>query len=132
MATLPRTSSGEQPVVLILSPPFDGGIIAGDVTILVQVEHISIGSSGGMNLPGTMHLIYYLDAVPPVAPGRPAYSAPGTYAASPSTSHTWHGVAPGTHTFSVQLVNRDDIPLEPPVLDAVDVTAVSPGDIIVH
>jgi hypothetical protein len=109
------------PAVLITSPPFDGGVLAGNVTVTVEVEG---------PLPGS-HLIYYMDVVPPVAGGRPAYTAAGTYAVSSLPFYSWTGVPPGTHTFAVQMVNPEDAPLEPPVLDAVDVTAVSPSQIAV-
>jgi len=107
--------------VLILSPEFDGGVMAGNVTVVVRMENPPPGS----------HLIYYRDAVPPSAEGIPALSAPGTWAVSAMAAYTWHGVSPGTHTFAVQLVNSDDTPLDPPVLDAVDVTAVSPSQVAV-
>ncbi len=107
--------------MLILSPEFDGGVIAGNVTVTVGVE----------NPPPGARLIYYRDVVPPVARGIPAYTAPGTFASTTVDSYTWPGVPPGTHTFAVQMVKADDTPLEPPVLDAVDVTAVLPSRIAV-
>lgn len=121
--------AAEVPAVLITSPPFDGGVISGDVTIVVQVRHFTLDAQGGTNRPGSGHLIYYRDTVPPVVKGQPAFTMPGTYAVSPSLEHTWTDVTPGTHTFAVQLVNPDTTPLDPPVIDAVDVTAVSPEEI---
>ena len=119
----------EAPAVFITSPPFDGGVISGNVTIVVQVTHFSLATEGSVNVPGTGHLVYYLDAAPPVARGQPAFTQPGTYAVSPSPLYTWTDVRPGTHTFAVQLVNPDNTPLNPPVIDAVDVTVVSPEEI---
>ena len=119
------------PAVFITSPPFDGGVLSGNVTITVQVTHFVLGGGGGTNRSGSGRLIYYRDVVPPVVQGQPALTVPGSYAISSSDVYTWSGVQPGTHTFSVQLVNPDDSPLDPPAIDAIDVTAVSPGDIVV-
>lgn len=63
---------------------------------------------------------------PKTAPGETALTGTGTYSTSSDTSYTWEGVAPGIHTFAVQIANADDTPLDPPAIDAVDVTAVSP------
>ncbi len=115
------------PAVLITSPEFDGGVMAGNVTIVTAVEGFTITPPGGHNLPGTGHLIFYRDVAPPVTPHWPAFSVPGSYRISPGTSLTWDNISPGTHTFSVQLVSADNTPLDPPALDAVDVTAVAPG-----
>ena len=128
--TGPSPQAGE-PQVLILAPDFDGGILAGNVTIVVQVTRFTLTPPGGPKAPGTGHLIYYRDVVPPVAPGQPAVTAPGTSVASLSDTLTWEDVTPGTHTFAVQLVQADNTPLRPPVLDAIDVTAVLPEAIAV-
>ncbi len=118
-----------EPTVLITSPEFDGGVPAGDVPVTVRVMNFSLVPAGAGIVPGSGHMVYYRDVVPPVMPGWPAFSKPGTYAPGDSLVHVWHDVTPGTHTFSVQLVNVDDTPLDPPVIDAVDVTAVSQAEI---
>jgi hypothetical protein len=112
--------------VFIITPPFDGGILAGDVTIFVEVTNFTLTPPGGTSVPGTGHLIYYRDVAPVAVQGFPAFTRPGTYAVSSATMYTWPGITPGTHTFAVQLVNSDDTPLDPPMVDAIDVTAVSP------
>jgi hypothetical protein len=64
-------------------------------------------------------IIYYYDVTPPVTPGQPAFSAPGTYVVRVplEESTIWKNVPPGQHTFSAQLVNPDDnSPLDPPVI----------------
>jgi hypothetical protein len=114
------------PTVFISSPPFDGGILAGNVTILVEVTNFTLIPQGGADVPGTGHLIYYRDVTPVAVPGYSAFTQPGTYAVSAKTLYTWPDIAPGTHTFAVQLVHADDTPLDPPVIDAIDVTAVVP------
>jgi hypothetical protein len=119
--------SAVRPAVLILDPPFDGGVAAGTVTVTVRVTDFALVPPGGPDTAGAGHLVYYRDVAPGTVPGERALTAPGTCVASVETAYAWDGVAPGTHTFAVQLVNADDTPLEPPALDAVDVTAVSPG-----
>lgn len=115
---------GGSPAVFIITPPFDGGVIAGNVTIMVRVADFSLVPPDGAGIPVTGHLIYYRDVVPPAVPSSPAFTRPGTFSVSSATTYTWQGIAPGTHTFAVQLVNPDNTPLNPPVIDAIDVTAV--------
>jgi hypothetical protein len=114
------------PSVFIIAPPFDGGILAGNVTILVEVTNFTLAPLGGTNVPGTGHLVYYMDVTPVTIRDHPAFTRPGTYTSSSATMHTWQGITSGTHTFAVQLVNSDDTPLDPPMVDAIDVTAVQP------
>ena len=130
-ATVPGTPVQGSPAVWILSPPFDGGVIAGNVTVTVQVDNFVLEGEEIPPGPGAGHLVYYRDVVPPVTPGEPALTPAGTFAISYSEHYIWTGVLPGTHTFVVQLVNHDNTPLDPPALDAIDVTAVSPADITV-
>ena len=129
LVTVPETPVQGSPAVWILSPPFDGGVVAGNVTITAQVDNFILEGEGAPPASGTGHLVYYRDVVPPVTQGEPALSPAGTFAISDSRHHIWTGVLPGTHTFAVQLVNHDNTPLDPPALDAIDVTAVSPTDI---
>jgi hypothetical protein len=114
------------PLVFIITPPFDGGILAGNVTIFVEVSNFILVPEEKENKPGTGHLIYYRDVVPPALRGVPAFTMPDTYGVSHITTFEWDGITPGTHTFAVQLVNADNTPLDPPVIDAIDVTAVTP------
>ena len=130
-ATVPGTTVRGSPALWILSPPFDGGVLSGNVTITVQVDNFVLEREGTPPVAGSGHLVYYRDVVPPVEPGELALSPAGTFAISYSRHHVWTGGLPGTHTFAVQLVTHDNTPLDPPALDAIDVTAVSPGDIAV-
>jgi hypothetical protein len=112
--------------VFITSPEFDGGIGAGMVTVTVQVRNFSLVNGTGRPVtPGEGHIIYFRDVTPRTESGLPAKTQPGTYQVSYNTSCTWYNVTPGTHTFSVELVTNDNTPLEPAVIDAVDVTAVA-------
>ncbi len=118
------------PEVFIVKPAFDAGIPAGDVTVVVEVHNFRpVSPDRRNNHLGEGHFIYYRDVVPPVAPGRPAFSAPGTYVSTPDTSYTWHNITVGTHTFAVQLVNNDNTPLNPPVVTDNDVTVYSPSNL---
>lgn len=41
------------------------------------------------------------------------------------TSYTWIGITPGRHTFAVQLVGNDHVPLRPAVKDQVGISVRS-------
>ena len=121
----PLTESGP-PWVYITSPEFDGGIDAGDVTVQVLVRNFSLASGPGRTgTPDVGHIICFMDVTPRTEPGVAVKTLPGTFQIADRTRCTWHNVPPGTHTFSVELVNDDGTPLVPPVIDAVDVTAVA-------
>ena len=77
---------------------------------------------GQTNVAGQGHLHYFLDADAPTTPGQPAVTAPGTYVSTELNSYIWQDVTPGQHTFTVQLVNNDDTPLNPPVTVRANVT----------
>jgi hypothetical protein len=88
-----------------------------NVSVFVQVSGFNlVNRIGGANVPGEGHIIYYLDVQPPTAPGQPAITTSGTYAASDAIFYVWTGVVEGVHTFSVELVNNDNTPLDPPVV----------------
>jgi plastocyanin len=109
---------------IVIKDPVEGSEVApGNVTISVEIMNFLLADKFGQkNVPGEGHIHYYMDAVVPTEPGKPAISAPGTYAPSPNTSHTWDDVAPGRHNLSVQLVNNDHTPLDPPVVSTVNIT----------
>ena len=122
----PVLSSPNPASVFITYPDFDGGIDAGNVTVVVQVRNFSLVNSTKRPVAaGEGHIIFFKDVPPRTEPGIPAETGPGTFQISYQTSCTWYSVSPGTHTFSAELVNSDNTPLVPPVIDAVDVTAVA-------
>lgn len=105
------------PMIKIVEPADGSKITAGNVTVMVEVSDFELMSKFGQeNVAGEGHIHYYMDAAVPTAPGAPAISAPGTYVQTENTSYTWQNVNAGMHNFSVQLVNNDHTPLEPPVL----------------
>lgn len=112
--------------VYITYPDFDGGVDAGNVTVTVQVWNFSLVNGVGRPVtPGEGHIICFKDVTPRTELGLPAETRPGTFQISYQTSCTWYNVTPDTHTFAVELVNNDNTPLVPAVIDAVDVTAVA-------
>ena len=94
----------------------------GQVLVAVDVENFVLtGDIGLTNIPGEGHIHYYLDASPPLEPGRAAVTGPGTYAESDETAYYWPKPENGVHTFSVELVNNDHTSLDPPAFDTVTV-----------
>lgn len=113
------------PVVRIVSPTYGGAVSAGNVTVHVRLlNYPVVAESGADRVAGQGHLHYYLDRAPPIVPGEPAITQPGTYGSSESTSFVWSNVSAGVHTFGVELVNGDDTPLSPVVRDQVQVMVV--------
>ena len=109
--------------IVIMEPKENTSLSAGNITVAVQVENFSlVNKLGKANVAGEGHIHYYMDAKIPTMPGKPALSAPGTYAPTANTSFTWKNVTPGMHNFSVQLVNNDHTPVIPLVTAQVNVT----------
>jgi outer membrane protein assembly factor BamB len=105
------------PAVKILLPQNLSTLPPGNVTISVQASNFELTDNPGqVNVSGQGQIHYFMDVVAPTEPGKPAVTAAGTYAETAATSYTWMNVAPGTHTFSVELVNNDHTPLSPPVV----------------
>ena len=115
---------GARPIVSIAAPADGSTTAAGDLVIRADVSGVRlVDRIGATPVPGEAHLIYYVgvDFVP-TRTGEPAYTAPGTYAASSEESHTWPGLAPGRYAIAVQVVNNDDTPRAPPVTARATVT----------
>jgi plastocyanin len=112
------------PAINITSPT--GNIFQiGDVTVTVQVSGFNlVDKIGQANAAGEGHINYFMDVNAPTTSGQPATTAAGTYAATAATSYTWHNVGGGSHTFSAELVNNDNTPLEPPVVASASVTVI--------
>jgi len=105
------------PMIKILEPTDSSNVSAGNVTVMVEVNDFELVNKLGQDsVAGEGHIHYYMDAAVPTAPGEPAITASGTYVPTENTSYTWQNVSAGMHNFSVQLVNNDHTPLEPPVL----------------
>jgi hypothetical protein len=125
-ATTTVANSGLSPSITITAPA--GNVPAGAVMVsLVVTGFTLVEELGKPSVPGQGHIHYFLDANPPVAPGKPAVTAAGTYYSSALTSYNWPNVTPGSHKFAAELVNNNHTPLEPPVVAEVTVTVTGAG-----
>jgi hypothetical protein len=89
-----------------------------DVTVKITVENFNLSNSiGGANVAGEGHVVYYLDEFPPTNQNQTAVTNGAVSLAS--LTYTWPKVSSGLHLFGVQLVNNDNTPLNPAVVDAV-------------
>jgi hypothetical protein len=124
-----------EPTVTIITP-VDGSTIAvpagdrGEVTVSVNVTNFDlVNKIGAANVRGQGHIIYYFNVNGgdvPVEQGVPATVGPGETAETTSTSYTWPNVEPDApYIFSVQLVNNDQTPLDPPVVATVSIETAS-------
>jgi hypothetical protein len=69
---------------------------------------------------GEGHVHFYLDAK--TLPRTHTYPSPVTYRSISGTTYAWTDVSPGRHTFAVQLVGNDHVPLRPAAKNQVTVT----------
>jgi plastocyanin len=133
--TVTTTATPTTPAIIISSPT--GGVVPqiGDVTVSVQVTNFTLVNKLGLaNAAGQGHIHYFMDVDAPTTAGKPAVTAAGTYAATPDISYTWHNVGGGPHKFSVELVNNDHTPLNPPVVATVNVTVlpeIGPSSLVI-
>ncbi|MBI4188692.1 MAG: DUF4399 domain-containing protein [Chloroflexi bacterium] len=115
------------PTLKIIQPAAGATLSPGSIHVMVEIGNFKLVPPGGTPAAGEGHLHFYKDVDIPTTPGQPTFSAPGTYKATPNTTATWDNVAPGTHTFGVQLVNNNHTPLSPPVTAKVTVTVTAPA-----
>ena len=113
------------PKINIIAP--DENAPAGSVDVIVGVSNFTLVDKGeSSNIIGEGHIIYYLDVPVPTYYDHTAITLSGTYNADFKTSYTWQNVSPGTHTFSVQLVNNNNKPLPTPAVDSKKITIGAP------
>ncbi len=117
------------PAITLVTPSDKASLAAGDITVTAEATNIKlVDKLGKVKAAGEGHLHYFLDADAPTAQGQPAVTAPGTYAATAASTYTWKNVLPGPHTLSVELVNNDHTPLNPPVIQKISInTDTNPG-----
>jgi hypothetical protein len=114
-----------KPEVKIISP--QAGIPAGDVTIAVDISNFELlAGSGIKNESGKGHIIFYKDIPVPTYYEHSAVSKAGTYSIEHEISYTWENITPGEHTFSVQLVNNQDMPLPAAIVDSITINVGPP------
>ena len=112
------------PSLSILSPGPNATIPGGKTLVTVEVQNVRLGQVAGSSR--GYHLHYYLDAVVPTTKGKPAVTATGSYASTTKTSNEWAVSTMGLHVLAVQLVTNDDLPLNPPVVQAITVQVPKP------
>ena len=111
------------PAITLVTPSDKASLAAGDITVTAEAVNIKlVDKLGKANVAGEGHIHYFLDADAPTTQGQPAVTAPGTYAATTATNYTWKNVPAGSHTLSVELVNNDHTPLNPPVIQKITIT----------
>jgi plastocyanin len=98
----------------------------GNVTVTVQVANFKIiDKQGQANVSGGGHIHYYMDVDAPTTQGQPAIPTSGVWAHVATTSYTFTNVPGGQHKFSVELVNNDHTPLNPPVVATINVVVLA-------
>jgi len=124
------TGTGSQPAAPTLSitaPSAGTSLPAGDVAVVVQVTNFNVvDKQGQANVAGEGHIHYYLDIDAPTAAGQPAIPPSGTWAHIAATNYKFTNVTAGNHFVSVELVNNDHTPLNPPVVAKVNFTITAP------
>ena len=112
------------PAIKFVSPNNGGSLAIGDLTVNVEPSNFAVVDKAGQaNVTGQGHIHYYLDVDAPTTQGQPAIpTGTATWAQSASNSYTFKNVAAGTHTISIELVNNDHTPLNPPVVQKITVT----------
>lgn len=115
------------PTSLVIVTPRDGNTLpAGDITVTIQTSNFNIvDKQGQANVSHEGHVHYYLDVDAPTTPGQPAIPPSGVWAHEATTSYTFTNVAAGDHSISVQLINNDHTPLDPPVVATINIKVVA-------
>ncbi len=125
--TSKSSSTASSPSIVIAAPQGGTTVPAGDITVSVQVSHLSlVDKVGKANVKGEGHVIYAMDVEPSTTAGKSAVPATGRWSASAATSYTFANVSAGAHRFYVELVNNNNTPLNPLVSANVSVTVAAP------
>jgi hypothetical protein len=106
------------PTLNILQPKNGTNITGSDVKILIYTTNFSIvDNTGQPAVTGKGHVNYYLDYNAPTDRKKPAVPSNGTiWKSIANTTYTFHNVTKGSHFISIELVNNDNTPLDPPVI----------------
>ena len=111
------------PSAKLVSPVDGADLPAGDLAITAEVNNFNlVDKQGQPNVAGEGHLHFYLDVDAPTTQGQPAIPAGGTWAHVSGANYTFKNVAAGVHTISIELVNNDHTPLNPPVVQKITIT----------
>jgi hypothetical protein len=125
-APTPTTSAPKRPPraagpsITILTPKAGSMVQGSTVKVSVSVKGFNVvRKQFQAPVAGEGHVHFYLDVETlPTTHARPTR---GTYRSISGTTYAWTGVSPGRHTFAVQLVGNDHVPLSPPAKDQVTV-----------
>lgn len=114
-----------EPSISILTPTDGQTVHGGSVTVSVSVKGFKVVNQQVRPpfpppVAGKGHVHFYLDTE--TLPRTHSPPTTGTYRSISMTTYTWTGVGPGRHTFAVQLVGKDHVPLSAPVKDRITVT----------
>jgi outer membrane protein assembly factor BamB len=110
------------PMAKITSPSDGNKLAAGNLTVVAETNNFNIvDKQGQANVAGQGHLYFYMDVDAPTVQGQPATSTSGQSAPVSANNYTFNNVATGTHTISIELVNNDNTPLNPPVVQKITV-----------
>jgi hypothetical protein len=132
LMTVWSCSSSPAPMApaLKITSPVDGSTVsAGALHVDSLVSNfLLVDKIGQANFPNEGHINYYLDVPAPIVQGQPAVPASGAiWAASPTSSYIFDNVSVDLHTLYAELVNNDNTPLNPPVVDQVTFTTSAGG-----
>jgi plastocyanin len=118
------------PGIKITKTTVTPGVNGSHLEVDVSVSNFTLAEKLGKPIsPGQGHIHYFLDVQPPTAQGKPAVPAKGSvWAATAKSTYTFEGVAPGSHTVYVELVNNNHTPLNPPVVAKTTVNIASAAD----
>jgi hypothetical protein len=114
-----------RPSITIVKPRDGATLHNGAVTVSVSVKGFRLVEQRvrppfPRRVAGVGHVHFYLDAGR--LPKTHTYPSTVVYRSISATSYTWTGVAAGKHSFAVQLVGKDHVPLSRRVTDRVTVT----------
>lgn len=119
--TTPTTTALPAPTITITAPA-SSVPAPGNVTVTVKVTNFNIVEKQGQaSVLGEGHIHYYLDVDAPTTQSVPAIPTSGIWSQAATTSFTFPNVSAGTHTISVQLVNNNHTPLNPPVVQKITI-----------
>jgi hypothetical protein len=117
-----RQRQRPRPSITLLEPTRRQTVAAGAVTVSASVTGFRLVDQR-VRPPfpppeaGQGHVHFYLDTVN--LPTTHSPPATGSYRSISGTSYTWPDVSPGRHSFAVQLVGKDHVPLRNPVKDRI-------------
>ncbi|KUI37466.1 DUF4399 domain-containing protein [Mycobacterium sp. GA-2829] len=120
-----KAAAPPRPSITILTPTDGSTARSGEVTVSVSVEDFNVVEQQVRppfppQVAGEGHVHFYLDTE--TLPTTHSPPATGTYRSISETTHAWTGIAPGRHTFAVQLIGNDHAPLSPLAQDQVTIT----------